>query len=258
MDKLKKIVLKSFLAKPSKDLEAFIQERKIKANNNQSIKGYKTIYCISPYKTGTTFLSSCYDNLIAKHEPAQYCTLKNLSKNFNFFFIRRLNVLNLKLECSGYLSAYVKELSENEISKKLTYICLLRSPSSWVTSVVNYWETLSFLKFDYINEYFWKQKLGIDMVAFKNYNSQEKDIAINKMIKFYLNYLKQTRELDNVHYIDLKKVNDFLPKLDLILEEEAKLSSAWKRENKSKKFKYENKEADNKYEILVSQLKEEN
>ena len=77
----------------------------------------KTVYSISPYKTGTTYLASCFSEEVVKHEPLHHLSLKMLDENFDSFFVRRMKHLNLKLECSGFMSAYLNKLVKNEIAK---------------------------------------------------------------------------------------------------------------------------------------------
>jgi len=69
-----------------------------------------------------TYLASCFIPEISQHETLHHVTLKYQDKIFDGFFAKRMNHLNLKLECSGFLNAYVQELSENAIAKDLEYI----------------------------------------------------------------------------------------------------------------------------------------
>ncbi|GAA4279827.1 hypothetical protein [Gaetbulibacter aestuarii] len=82
-------LLQSPLARVSKEVEAALHYLKILSKKGHAIKNHKTLYCISPYKTGTTFLAACYDHSISRHEPMQYCTLKHIDKHFDSFFIKR-------------------------------------------------------------------------------------------------------------------------------------------------------------------------
>lgn len=166
---IKRYILKTPFGKFAKNIEARILYAKMVFVKDSEIINHKTVYCISPYKTGTTYLASCFNLDMSKHEPIKHMSLKNLEKDFDSFFIKRLNHLNLKLECSGFWSAYINELAHNKIAKDLDYICILRAPSSWVASVINYWHDPERLKlrFQFGNELFWKKKVGVDLLEFQ-------------------------------------------------------------------------------------------
>ena len=60
-----------------------------------------TAYCISPYKTGTTFVNGLFERYCnSAHEPLQYTTLKNIDNEL--FLKNRSKFLKLDLECSGF------------------------------------------------------------------------------------------------------------------------------------------------------------
>jgi len=253
MNYLKSYLLKTPLAKPLKETEALLQLRHIASQKTTSEAD--TVYCISPYKTGTTYLSGCFNSSISLHEPCQYCSLKHIDRNFDKFFIQRQNFLNLKLECSGYLSSYVEKLSENEFTKEQTYICLLRKPSEWITSVINFWPRPSSLNFDYINEFFWKNQVGVDFHNFNKCSENEIENNVGCMVNFYISYLENTRALKNVHYVALEEIDNFLPELSELISEEVITENVWKRVNNKKIFNYNNEDIDRNYDRLISDLK---
>lgn len=217
----------------------------------------KTVYCISPYKTGTTYLASCFRQEISKHEPAPYhLSLKLLERDFDSFFARRMNYLNLKLECSGFWSAYINELVKNEIARDLEYICILRTPSSWVSSVINYWHTTQLeFKYEFVNELFWKKKVGVDLFEFQiGIDTKKNQEIIDKLIRFYFDFTMNTQLLKNVTYINLKEIDKNLPIIESLIDEDATIDNRWKREAKERLFKYENDTLDKRYEQLIAKL----
>lgn len=181
--------MSSPFAKIAKRVEGYYQLRGVNKVNDKILDNM-TIYTISPYKTGTTYLSSCFDQTVSKHEPMQYLSLLQLEWYFDHFFVSRLNTLNLKLECSGFWSGYIDELVTHEVAKDLFYICILRDSSSWATSVINYWcrSTYVLQRFDFINELFWKPKTGVDVRKVLSSNDSERDEMINKLLGFYLDF----------------------------------------------------------------------
>jgi hypothetical protein len=256
----KNYLLKTPLAKIAKNIEARILSTKMVFSGSE-IVDHKTVYCISPYKTGTTYLSSCFNQEISKHEPIHYLSLKKLDKNFDGFFIKRLNHLNLKLECSGFWSAYIRELVNNKIAKDLDYVCILRSPSSWVSSVINFMKGpfMRELHFDFPNELFWKQKVGVDIHAFEiGIDSKKNQEIIEGLIRFYFDFTKNTSLLNKITYIKLKEIDKDLPLVGSLIHEDPTIKNRWKRETKEKYFVYENKSIDIEYDRLTSRLIEEN
>lgn len=248
---MKKIILKTPLAKPFKETEAFLQKKRVYSYSNTKIIGNKTTYCISPYKTGTTFLSSGFDSNIAAHEPLQYASLSEFDTNFDDFFIRRLNYLNLKLECSGFMSAYLEKLLTHKIAQNLNYICIVREPSKWVNSVINYWETLDYLSFDYINHLFWKDKVSVDLIDFLKKGEFEKKKIIQNLIDFYLNFTKETFKFKNIKHVQIYDLENYAEKtLSSSLNEKFIKSNVFKREN-TKKKKFANENADEEYKRII-------
>lgn len=252
---IKHYLMKSPFAENIKDIQAKILYAKIPPL--KSGIGRKTAYCISPYKTGTTYLASSFDPEISQHEPLHHVSLKYLDKDFEGFFARRMNHLNLKLECSGFWSAYVKELAENDIGKDLEYICILRPPSSWVSSVINHWHKPN--KFDFNFEYtlelFWKIKVGVNIHELQIGKDTEKNQEIiNKLIQFYFDFTKKTSLLKNLTYIRLKEMDNSLPLVESLINETSVIKDRWKREGKYKPFVYKNQSVDKEYELLTAKL----
>jgi hypothetical protein len=221
----------------------------------------KTVYCISPYKTGTTYLASCFSPEISQHEALLHFSLKYLDRDFDSIFIKRMNYLNLKLECSGFFSAYVNELAKNEIAKNLKYICILRPPSSWVTSVINHWHRPEALAsvFEYSNELFWVKRVGVNLHDFQiGVDTKKNQEIVDKLIQFYFDFTKKTRLLNNVTYIELKELDEKLSYVESIIGEPPTIAKKRrKRKAPSKPFIYKNESIDKEYEFLTKKLIEE-
>lgn len=254
-NKIKNYLLRTFLGKTIRNLQSFVSYVRIPQLRSKIDR--KTVYCISPYKTGTTYLSNCFRQEISKHEPLHHLSLKALEINFNSFFARRMKHLNLKLECSGMWSAYIKELVENEISRDLEYICVLRPPSAWVSSVINHWhKTMAIYKYEFTNELFWKKKVDVDLYEFQiGVDTKKNQEIINKLIRFYMDFTKNTRLLNNVTYIKLKEIDNNLSIIESLINENStdeQTRSKWKGKDKS--FVYKNQSIDSEYEHLTTKL----
>lgn len=259
VNNIKDLIVRTPLLIKAKEIEASILNFRL-SKNNKEIKKHRTFYCISPYKTGTTYLSTCYNKKNVKHEPLSYFTLKKLDKNFDDFFIRRLNTLNLKLECSGFWSGYIEELANGRISKELDYICIIRPPSKWITSIINYFsEVNKYLYFDHVNEFFLKRKVGVDLQSFMKSSEEEKNEMIEKLIDFYFDFTRKTKLLKNMHYVYLHEIDGFLDTLDTMIQEQslAHRGDKNKMSKDNRLFEYANPDLDREYEILISRLLEE-
>ena len=254
---LKQAVYRSPFAKMAKDLEAQIHYFGLR-NQSGQWKGAKTVYCLSPYKSGTTFLASSFDSSVSSHEPMQYLSLKLFEKDFDRYFIPRLNKLNLKLECSPYFSAYIDELANHEVGRELTYLCILREPTSWVSSVVNFYNRpyARAMTFEYENELFWKRKVGVDVRNIFRPDGEIKEEELQKIIEFYFRFTENTLQLSNVHYVRLKDMKRALPAIGKLIGAEPDFSKSWKRETKpeEKIFRYTNEDLDKKYDLLTSRF----
>ncbi|MCL6266221.1 hypothetical protein [Flagellimonas myxillae] len=253
--KINKLIVQSPLHKTALKLHANKIYRSWSKENSR-ILGHKTIYSISPYKTGTTFLASCFDYEISRHEPIHHASVKKIGQDFDGYFVRRLNSLNLKLEASGFWSAYIDQLAAHPIGKELTYICVLRKPCSWATSVVNHWYQVKKYGQHYFwtNELYWKKIVGVDLANFFEYSEEEKLEVVSKLIKFYMSFTEKTAKLENVHYVWIKDLQNFVPTLEQLMEEEAKLEKSEKNTGLLRQYTYENNEIDESYMDLVNSL----
>lgn len=257
---LKRFVGRTPFQKLSMDIKANLELSKF-SNIDDRVIGNSTIYCISPYKTATKYLNSCYNDEVSSHEALHYLTLKQLEKNFDNFFIRRLNTLNLKLETSGFLSAYIDELASNPITKNLNYIVITRTPSSWITSAINYFDSMNKkmrMNMHYPNVLFFKNKIGVDLDTILNLPEKERNLSLDRLGEFYLNFTKKTKKLKNVHYVDINEIDSFLPILDDLIEEKSQTIKNVRNAFNEKSYTYKNYELDREYEKIISELKNQN
>lgn len=255
-NRLKIIVTKTPLIKAVHAYQLKKLNNLIKKENSNSLF-IKPIITISPYKTGTTYIKSCYDDQIASNDALQHYTLKQGSKNFERFFLQRFNFLKLKLDCTGFWCSYIKELATHEIAKDLNYIFVIRSPSAWIKSTINYY---SFENknhyFNFINEYFWKERIGIDIINYHNFNKEQQNKMIDNLIAFYFEIVKNSTLLKNVTYVRLENIDAIFPIIDSLTNEKFDKQRAFKRETalKYKTFNYTNTVLDKDYEVLIKDL----
>ena len=253
---IKRYIVRTPFAETIKNIQARIIYSSIPNSNLEVTRN--TVYCISPYKTGTTYLASCFRPEISQHEPFHHASLKYLDKNFDRFFTNRMNRLNLKLECSGFWSAYIDELYENEIARDLKYLWILRPPSSWVTSLINYYhrrDSLLYFKFDFVVDLFWKRKIGIDLREFTiGANTKKNQELINNLIQVYLDWTRKTTLLKNVIYIKIKEIDKYLSLVESLIDETSTSKNRVKNQATIKVFTYKNESLDAEYELLTARL----
>src|SRR5690554_1063940 len=101
------------------------------------VERVNTVYCISPYKTGTTYFSALFD-CKAEHEPLMHATITHMGDMD--FLAKRASFLNLDLECSGFFADKLSVLRRLAPNAKLVF--LSRHPEAWIGSVVNYFSKL--------------------------------------------------------------------------------------------------------------------
>ena len=251
---IKKIIHKTPLSRIAQEIRGKIDSAKL-VDENSIITGHKTIVSISPYKTGTTFLARCYSPEVSLHEPMHFLSLKEVQKNFSPFFVQRLNTLDIKLECSGFWSAYINELRNHPLASEFRFICILRPPTKWVQSVVNHWVKIRHdMRYDYINELFWKPKVGVDLHKIPRLSGSAQKKEVQKLEEFYMRFTRESMELSNVDYFWIEQIEDYLPILDNKIGEKGNPGKSWKRGRSYQVFSYENETLDQEYAQLTDQL----
>lgn len=256
ISRIKTLVTRTPFIKIVHFIQLSILKKRLAKLDTQTLK-LKPVIGLSPYKTGTTYIESCYDKGVSSNDALHHYSLKYGPENFEEFFVQRFNYLNLKLDCTGFWCGYIKELSEHHIAKELNYVYVIRKPSDWVKSTINYFNfNQKNLYFNFINEYFWKQRIGIDVINFYNFDNSRQSHVIEQLITFYFRILKETKLLKNVHYVKLSNIDNIFPVLDSLIDEKANLNKAFKRETSEqhKKFEYKNEKVDAAYEKLLDQL----
>ncbi|WLD24703.1 hypothetical protein NU10_04770 [Flavobacterium dauae] len=229
---LSKRLVQSKLHKPIKLIGAWWNKLIIE-NGSNAEGSVKTIYVISPYKTGTTYIASLWGEQYAKHEPYHMYSLKYLNKrNFTKNFQQRQNKLNIRIECSGFLSACIEKLPVST-----QYIFILRPPISWIQSVLNHFFLLKDLGYNYIDEYYWKKELGYSLQnILLEANQVDLEIMIKDLYRIYLKYIHQCLRHPTVKFVEMKDLDDFAKKLGEEINVTPNFQKSWKRPSK---FRYD-------------------
>lgn len=225
---LSKILVHSKLHKPIKLIGAWWNKLIIEKGSNAE-GSVKTIYVISPYKTGTTYIASLWDDKYAKHEPYHMYSLKYLNKgDFTKKFRKRQNKLNIQIECSGFLSAWVEKLPPSN-----QYIFILRPPISWMQSVLNHFFSLKDLGYNYIDECYWKKELGYSLQdTLVEANQVDLERIVIDLYQLYLKYIHKSLAHPTVRFVEMKDLDDLARKLGKELNVQPNFIKSWKRPSK--------------------------
>lgn len=251
---LRRYLLRSSAGRSARDLEAIVQLKLIQLTSKVLTKNH--VLCISPYKTGTTFLAGCYSKTIASHEPLRYATLRYINDCQKDLFYRRLRFLGLSLECSGHFSAYANEFKRS-LPGKVRCICIGRPPSQWITSVINYWKALheeGFEKADYIDRLFWRPAIGESLYGFFENDELRREKIIAGLERFYLRFVENAIEIPGMVFVPLENLVERLPEIDDMVGVRSKPGKAWRRSNKIGFYNYESEECDRRYQELISHM----
>lgn len=251
--KLKSLITHSPLHKPLMEWRAKRADNKIK--RTQAAKDPRTIYIVSPYKTGTTYIDSLWDESISKHEPFQLYSLRDMEKDFESNFYKRENVLDLKLECSGFLTLFLEKLPKTTMQSK--YIYILRPPSKWVGSVIKHFYGLRNIGYNYINEYYWKRLLGYDMLPIIEKKEKGKlNNLVQDLYQLYFDFLTKAEKNTAIFFVQLENIDNLAVKLGERIGVAPNFEKSWKRESKNK-LKIDlplNKAEDEKYNQFIKEL----
>jgi len=216
-----------------------------------------TIYIVSPYKTGTTYIDSLWNESVSKHEPLQLYSLRGLGQNFEEDFLKREALLDLKIECSGFWSLFLERLPKPETLYK--YIYVLRPPSEWVTSVIKHFYGLRTIGYNYINDYYWIRLLGYDMLpVLKNGKEAEIYKLISDLYQINFDILQSALKNQAIFFVNMEDLDSLAIKLGQIIGIEPNFDQSWRRVAKHKPhFKIPlDLEMDKKYQIWLKSIPE--
>lgn len=251
MFRAKRRLLQSPLGRALRETRAYAQVCAVRTRSR--VLRRRHVLCVSPYKTGTTFLAECYDSSYATHEPLQYMTLRYVHGCSHDLFTQRLNYIGLPLECSGHLSRIVDQFVERA-PPGIRCVCVGRTPSEWVTSVVNYWKVFydeGFQQADYLDTLFWQPALGESLYSFFEGGDRAREKLLMRLERFYLWFTQTALRIPDVIFIPLTELRERLAEIDDLVGARGNADHAWRRENSSRFYVHRNDECDRRYADLV-------
>ncbi len=254
---LKSKITHSPLHKPLKNLLALRDKKRI---NRSKPELTPTVYILSPYKTGTTYIDSLWEDSVSQHEPCQVYSLRFLDENFELNFKKRASYLNLKMECSGFLSLFLDKLPQADEKNGIRYFYVLRPPSKWVYSVLSHFMLISDLGYNFIDQFYWHKLLGYSMVEiFKTDNKEELEKLVNDLYKVYFELLEKAFANRDINFVKIEHLNDLAEYLEEQFDISPNFDRSWKRRSKLKFDKVETKyhAEDVAYEKFVQKIPKE-
>jgi len=186
-------------------------------------------YCISPYKTGTTFVSGVFSKVcISKHEPFQHLSL--LLRHSRFFMELRSNKLGCDLEASGFLADSLSTI--RSFSPDTPVLFIFRDFESWVKSLIVHQKYLSeWQGYPYTSRLFIDKISGIKIETFFNIHEEKQLQVITNLFTFWERVYSDAL-LDD--YSLIIPLNDFEARIDeasifLNLPSPTFTNNVWKR-----------------------------
>jgi len=232
MDKVKSLLINTRIYKGLLTIRSVVQIFFIKYLFRESASLNSTVYCISPYKTGTTYFSGLF-NCRSSHEPLMHATIRNI--NDMDFLERRRKFLDLDLECSGFFADKLELVRRFAPDSKIVF--LIRNPESWIGSVVNYFEKLDKkVSYNYVARMIFDPICRYPVEKFYYLNKSEQTFVIESLLTYWIEVYGQAISSENCLVVELDNIDECVEEIECFTGFKATNSqSVWKRENKNKK-----------------------
>jgi len=197
-------------------------------------EGRTKSYCISPYKTATTYVAGAMSgNYKAEHEPFQHLTLKNI-QNINFLKARS-EYLSLDIECSGFFAGKLDLIRSYDSNARI--LMVYRPFEKWVKSFINHAKYLSGRMHDvYMHRMVFDSILEARVEDFHDLDKSEKLRIMERLFVYYESSFLQGSSDKKCLIVPLKYLDESWDAVlaFLNLEKRAIDKHAWKRESKLK------------------------
>jgi len=226
----KEMIVRSPLHKSMLIIRSWIEEVRIR--RVRGIAGGTKAYCISPYKTGTTYVCGLFSegNRVA-HEPFHHTTLRRLSDSA--FLEKRAGYLSLDLESSGFFSNRLLQLRMFAPSVPVLFMC--RSPEAWIGSVINYFAQLDKqVHYNYVSRLFFDPICRFAVERFYEMSADGQRHIVQSLLGFWLDVYETAKRDPGAMIVPLEQLSDKLQSVEDFLGLKARRLGAWQRSNKTK------------------------
>jgi hypothetical protein len=214
--RIKRGLAKTPLHGPLLKLQSARQYREIMATEPNP--NLRTGFCISPYKTGTTFVANIFDPAHARHEPIPYPTMR--WGHDPDFMHRRKAWLNLKCESFGYHALHAERLSRMFPDDNMVF--MIRDPSDWMRSIFDYFSTgQSWVFFNYGGIYYWSKILRVNTHHFYDLDDEKRQMLVEDLMRFWVKVYRTAETLPNGHIIRLSEADDNIELLEHLFHQKA-------------------------------------
>lgn len=202
---LQRRLVASRLYRPLLEARRGIETRRVRAS---TLRPVRCRYCVSPYKTGTTYLSGLFaEHHRVAHEPMHYTTLNRVWDVD--FMRRRQSLLDLELECSGFLSRHLTVL--RQVAPDAALLFIARPPDDWISSVVNYSEQLARrVRWNYVARLFFDPICGHPIERFFELDDTAQHQVVSRLLDFWIEVYEAARADARALVVDLRDVDDRL------------------------------------------------
>tara|TARA_B110000879_G_C11127937_1_gene494704 strand:+ start:855 stop:1664 length:810 start_codon:yes stop_codon:yes gene_type:complete len=189
------------------------------------------IYVISPFKTGTTFLSQVFFEKKVRHEPLLYLSIKNITKNF---IVKKNNLLQLDVECNGLYAGNSKVL--NDTSDNVKFIYVYRDFEPWATSFVNHFSELSKkVSYNWILRDHFDSILGCYVDRYLYVDDKEKCLIIMSLWEYWVSTIEELLENNSEKlFVNVSSLDNNLHELEDFTGFKCSDNNAWRRMNTTK------------------------
>lgn len=212
------------------ELRSWFEYRRVIVSRERSFP--KTLYCISPYKTGTTYFSGLFE-CKSMHEPLMYTTINYM--NDSDFLSKPSGFLSLDLECSGFFADKLPLVRKFAPNSKVIF--LSRHPEAWIGSVVNYFAKLDDkVSYNYVARLIFDPICNYPIENFYSLASGQQSHVAKKLVEYWIKVYSSGAEDDHSLLIPLDQLDERLTEVEEFTGLKAKRSGdIWKRENQDKK-----------------------
>jgi len=169
-------------------------------------------YCVSPYKTGTTYLASLFkQGHRAAHEPLHFVTLHR--RDDVRFLARRHRALDLDLECSGFLALSQREL--RAAVGDVPFVYLNRDPRRWIRSVLGHFDMLrEAVSYNFVARRFFDPLCGEHIDQFHRLDHQARARVSTRLLSMWTECFRVARADPRTLVVRLEDLDDRLAEVE--------------------------------------------
>lgn len=226
----KRAIARSPLHRPATIVRSLLLERLIMRHRTSPDPA--TNYCISPYKTATTFIADMFRGSRVQHEPLHHVTLKNIDDPH--FLSCRKRYLQLDLESSGFLSLVAPAVLQPSATRRALYI--IRDPEDWVGSVIDYFTGLSrHVGYNYIEELYFRRIGAAGVSRFYDLCEQDQSRVAQSLLRFWIETYRAAHQSDRCFIVRLDELAGSIERIEHHFEMSATNRAAWRRANRQRR-----------------------